>query len=535
MAYALLAGMPPIYGLYASLIPLVIYALLGSSTKVAIGPVAVSALLVVAGISKIAEPGSASYISYVISAGLFIGVVQLFLGLFKFGFLSNFLSRPVIAGFTSAAAVIIIISQLNDALGIPSTAHSIMQKLFDLCGLINEVHWPTLLITASTIILIIIFKKISKKIPGPLIIVVAAIGLSYYLDLENFGINILREVPSGLPAFEIPVISLSYLSILWPTILAVTAIGIVESIGIAKAMESKYRDHKIDANQEILALGLAKIGGAFFQAIPTSASFSRSAINSENGAKTTVAGLFTVVLVVISVLFLTSYIYYLPKAVLAAIILLAVVNLFEWHEAQYLWTTNKKDLVMMLITFISTLVFGIELGVLIGVMLSILLVLYKTSRPHVVELGQIKGTQHYKNLDRFGEASPIDETLIIRFDSQLYYGNASFFKDVINQKILDQDNPVKYVVLDGSQISDIDSTGMHVISELDEDLKSRGIELHLCGAIGPVRDALFLSGLLKEKDKHHISVDIAVNQIKNQELADIKRRLGLSTQTNENL
>lgn len=533
MAYALLAGMPPIYGLYASLIPLVIYAILGSSTKVAVGPVAVSALLVVAGIGQITAPTTELYISYVITAGFLIGILQMLLGLFRFGFLSNFLSRPVIAGFTSAAAVIIIISQLKDALGVWISCYGIKSILLELFAKLSHTHWPTLLITLVTIAVISLFKRISKKIPGPLIVVIVAIALSYYFNFESHGIRIIKDVPKGLPTFMKPTFSMAYLSVLWPTVLAVTAIGIVECIGIAKALESKYRDHKVDADQEILAHGIAKIGGAFFQAMPTSASFSRSAINGENGAKTPISGLFTVLLVMISILFLTGYIYYLPKAVLAAIILMAVANLFEWQEAKFLWTTNKKDLAMLIATFVATLSLGIELGVLIGVILSILLVLYKTSRPHVVELGHIKGTHFYKNLDRFGNAVMIDEVLIVRFDSQLYYGNAGFFKDVINSMIDNKEGHTTYVVLDGSQISDIDSTGMHVLRELDDDLKSRHIELHLCEAIGPVRDALFLSGLLNEQDKHHSSVDIAIKRITNKVEAQAKLNFGISTQTNE--
>jgi len=514
MAYAMLAGVPPIYGLYAGLIPLIIYATFASSTRLSVGPVAVSALLVIAGISQLAEPFSAEYISLVITAGLLIGVMQFLLSIFRMGFIVNFLSHPVISGFTSAAAIIIVISQLGDGLGIniPRLPHS-LETFKHAFTHISEANLISAGLCFGSILLMLIFKKINKSIPGPLIVVVIGILLSYFLDLNKYGVDIIKDVPDGLPHFKIPEFNLSLFERLFPTVLAVTIIGIVESIGIAKALENKHKDHTVKPNQELFALGISKLIGSFFQAIPTSGSFSRSAINSNANGKTVVSSLITALLIGLTLLFFTSLFYYLPKSVLAAIILLAVIGLFDLKEAKYLWRTHKRDFAMMMITFFTTLVFGIEEGVFTGVVLSILLVLYRSSKPQIVELGNIPGTEFYRDCKRFIQAEKVEEALILRFDNQLYFGNTTHFKESINQLVNACKKPIKYLILDASNINEIDSSGLHVLSDLDQDLKANNIDLHLCGAIGPVRDQLKLGNLLNEADKHHMRVHECVNFI----------------------
>lgn len=514
MAYGLLAGVPPIYGLYAALVPLIIYALYASSSKLAVGPVAVSALLIYSGVSQLAEPGSSDYLSYVITAGLLIGLLQVLIATVRFGFLVNFLSHPVIAGFTSAAAVIIIMTQLNDAFGLSmESCKNCLSAFIVFLKELSHIHPITAGLTIGTIVLISVFKKISRKIPGAMLVVVGAIILSKLTDLQGMGVSIIGIIPSGFPRFQLPAMSIDIIRDLAPTVFAVTLIGIIESIGIAKALESKHKDHTVKPNQEFMALGLAKIAGSFLQAIPTSGSFSRSAINSANGARTPVSSIVSALLVGIALVFLTSAFHYLPKAVLAGIILMAVSSLFDIKEAEHLWKTNKKDLAMMVVTFILTLLFGIEEGVIAGVVLSLLMVLYKSSRPNVVELGNIPNSIHFKDLVRYDQAGRIDEMMILRFDHQLYFGNASFFRDRIHRFLKDTDRQIKYLLLDASHIDDIDSTGMHVLKDLDLHMKTLDIELHLCEASGPVRDSLHLSGLLSEAEKHHVSVNGAVESI----------------------
>ena len=513
MAYASLAGMPPIYGLYGGFIPLLLYAFLGTSRQMSIGPVAISALLVLAGVSQLAEPGTAAYISLVITAGLMIGVTQVILSFLRMGFLVNFLSHPVVAGFTSAAAIIIAISQLKDFLGfsIPRFAHP-HETLFYAFEHIAQTNWIAVLLCLSSFALITGFRFINKNIPGALIVVIAGALLSWGMNLQGYGSDIVREVPEGLPTFQLPDLRLETIQKLIPTVLAVTVIGIVESLGIAKMLEAKHQDYVVRPNQELFALGVSKVGGAFFQALPTSGSFTRSAVNNNAGAKTTVSSIITAILIALTLLFLTPLFYYLPKAVLAAIILLAVKSLFDIKEAIHLWHSHKRDFVMMLVTFIATLTLGIELGVLVGVVLSIMTILYRSSRPHVVVLGKIPGTAHYRNIKRFEDAQQPKNIMIMRFDDQLYFANATFFKDTVKQLIRESERSLKYFYLDARSIHDIDSSGLQALREGYRLLQREGIQLCICGAIGPVRDILFKSGFMEElgKENHFMYIHNAL-------------------------
>ena len=517
MAYAFLAGMPPIYGLYGGLIPLFLYGLLGSSRQLSIGPVAISALLVLAGISELAEPGSDHYIQLVITTGLLIGIVQIILGLLRMGFLVNFLSHPVVAGFTSAAAVIIALSQLKDLLGfpIPRFQYSYETVLYAV-EYIDQSNWITILLCFSSIAFILALRRINKKLPGALIVVLLGTIISWLLNLENRGVSIIRDIPKGLPGFMVPELSFETIISLMPTVFTVTIIGIVESIGIAKVLESRHQDHEVRPNQELLALGFSKLGGAFFQSLPTSGSFTRSAINSAAGAKSGMASIVAAVFVMLTLIFLTPLFYFLPKAILAAIILLAVRSLFDYREAIYLWQTHRRDFVMMLVTFVFTLALGIEEGVLVGVILSVLAVLYRSSRPHVAILGKLPGTTYYRNIDRFEEAEQLEDVIIMRFDNQLYFGNAAYFKDVIRALVKDNEPKIKYFFLDAKSMYDIDSSGLRALHEVYRYLSQRGVQLYISGAIGPVRDMLHKSGLLDEigKDHHFMYLNDAIEDYK---------------------
>lgn len=505
MAYAMLAGMPPIYGLYGGLIPLIIYGLLGTSKQLSIGPVAVSALLLLAGIGQLADPGSPEFIGLVILAGLVIGVVQVLLGVLRMGFLVNFLSHPVIIGFTSAAAVIIAVSQLKYLLGfpIPRFAHSYETLVYALQH-IGETHWPTFFICLGGIIVIIMLKKVSRVLPGALLVVILAVILVAVFRLDELGVNIVGNVPKGLPSFEIPGLGIGSVMAVMPTVLTVTIIGIVESMGIAKVLEAKNKDTRVIPNQELLALGFAKVVGAFFQSIPTSGSFTRSAVNDEAGAKTGMASIVTAVIIGLTLLFLTSLFYYLPEAILASIVLVAVKGLFNVQEAASLWHSHKQDFMMMLLTFVLTLALGIEEGVLIGVVFSLIMIIYRASKAHVAVLGRLPNTSYYRNVERFENAVTIKGMLIMRFDAQLFFGNIEYFKTTIFDLIEGADPIPKVFVLDASCIEDIDSSGTHALEEVIDYLRDKGIEFQISGVIGPVRDILQDTGLIEKirKENH---------------------------------
>lgn len=504
MAYALLTGMPPIYGLYGGFIPLLFYAIFGTSRQMSIGPVAISSLLVLAGISQLEDPGSAAYIELVILTGLLVGGAQLLLSFLRMGFLVNFLSHPVLVGFTSAAAVIIGISQLKDLFGfpIPRFSHS-YETLFYALQHLGETNFLSLSFCLGSILLILFLKRLHASIPGPLIATVIGTVLAWALQLENYGLSLVMDVPNGLPAFSSPVMDWDKIVSVLPTVFTVTVICIVESIGIAKVLEAKHQTYEVRPNQELFALGISKLAGAYFQSLVTSGSFSRSAVNDESGAKTGVSSIISALLIALTLLFLTDLVYFLPKAVLAAIILLAIKSLFDLKEAIHLWHTHRRDFWMMMVTFIVTLLLGIGEGVVAGVALSISTVLYRSSRPHLAVLGKLPGTQYYRNIKRFQEAEQSDQVLIIRFDDQLYFGNAAYFKEHIKKLVRQKGPDLRLLIMDASSIHDIDSTGIHALEEIHNYLKDRNIRLNLCGVIGPVRDMLFKVHLIDHFGKEN--------------------------------
>ena len=518
MAYAMLAGMPPIYGLYGGLIPLLLYAILGTSRQMSIGPVAISALLVLAGVSQIAEPMTPEYISLVILTGLLVGLAQMLLGVFRLGFLVNFISHPVIVGFTSAAAIIIAISQLKDLLGIqiPRFSHAYETVKYAFAHF-SETNWTTVILCIGSIISMLILKKINKAIPYALLVVMLGTLLVYFIGEEKMGVNIVGDVPEGLPIFQMPEMTWAKIKILYPTIFTVTIICIVESIAIAKVLQAKHGDYQIRANQELVALGISKIGGAFFQSLPTSGSFTRSAVNNEAGARSGFASIFTAILIALTLVFLTPFFYYLPKAILAAIILLSVKSLFDWKEAKHLWQTHRSDFYMMLTTFIVTLAFGIEEGVLAGVVVSICMVLYRSSKPHIAILGKLPGSINYRNIDRFESAKEPEDILVIRFDDQLYFGNASFFQETIQELINERETKPKMVLLDASSMHDMDSTGFHTLEEMQKYLNDKNITFYISGMIGPVRDFAAKCGIIERmgEQKYFLNIHQGVTHFKN--------------------
>ncbi|MFK7906811.1 MAG: SulP family inorganic anion transporter, partial [Chitinophagales bacterium] len=486
MAYSMLAGLPPIYGLYASTIPLIIYALFGTSRQLAVGPVAMVALLISSGVGGLAELGSAEFISLAILLALMVGIIQFSMGVFRLGFVVNFLSHPVIAGFTSAAALIIGFSQLKHLLGISIPRGKVRETLMNVAQSLDQINMPTLMIGVLAIVILLAIKKINRRIPGPLVVVVLGIAAVLGFNLAEEGVKIVRDVPSGLPVFDIPEWDMVSLKALLPTALTISFVGFMESIAVAKAIQSKHKNYEIVSNQELIGLGLANIFGAFFKAFPTTGGFSRTAVNDQAGAKTGLASIISAVLIVITLLFLTPYFYYLPNAVLAAIIMVAVFGLIDFKEAKHLWQIDKRDFVLFMVTAVGTLILGIEEGILLGAALSILVVIYQVSNPHIAELGKVPGTEQFRNVNRFDNLLQDDEILIVRFDAQLYFANLDYFKEHLQQ--MEAKKPqLKYVILDAKAISSLDSSAVHVLHDLIENYESRDIKLYIANAIGPVR------------------------------------------------
>jgi len=509
MAYAILAGLPPVYGLYASIVPLVIYALFGTSRQLAVGPVAMVSLLIVAGVGNFTEVGSAQFIQLAILTALGVGIVQFLMGVFRMGFLVNFLSHPVLSGFTSAAALIIGASQIKNLTGLElSRTKQVEQIIIETVQRFTEIEPITAAIGIGSIAAIVLIRKWKRTFPSALIVVVVGTLLTALFGLNERGVAIVGDIPTGLPAFSLEFLNLSDVQILIPTILIISLVSYMESIAVAKAIANKH-GYKVDANQELMALGAANIGGSLFQAFPTTGGFSRTAVNDQSGANTTIASIISAAIIALTVLFLTPLFYYLPSAVLAAIIMVAVAGLFDAAEIKYLWKTDRRDLSMLLVTFFATLALGIEEGIAVGVVLSLVLVIYSSTKPHSAELGQLGSTKNFRNINRYEEANREDEILIYRYDSSLYFANVEHFQDSLFSKIEQRGEKLELVILDASAIHSIDSTGVHVLSEVIKDLRQRRIAFFIAGAIGPVRDKLKKCGIQESMGEENFFFDVS--------------------------
>ena len=514
MAYAMIAGLPPIYGLYASTIPLILYAIFGTSRQLAVGPVAMVSLLTAAGIGSLAEGGTETYIALAITLALFVGVIQFVLGAFRLGFLVNFLSHPVISGFTSAAALIIGLSQLKHLLGVDlSRTHHVHEIILQAIERIGEINWTTFAIGMVGIGLIIFVKRVNRSIPGPLLAVVFGILSVWGLGLVDQGVKIVGEVPRGLPSFGLPAFNLGDLQSLIPIALTISLVSFMESIAVAKAIQAKHKNYKVSANQELIALGLANIGGSFFQSYTVTGGFSRTAVNDQSGAKTGLASIISAVLIVLTLLFLTPLFYYLPSAILASVIMVAVFGLIDYKEAIHLWKTNRGDFAMLIVTFLATLGLGIEQGIGVGVILSLAMVIFRTTRPHYAILGKVPGTTFYRNVERFEGLETQDDLLILRFDAQLYFANTNFFQDVLLDEIVKRKEKLKAVLIVAESINYVDSSAMHMLKDLVEDCNANGVTVLFSGIKGPVRDAMRKAHLTEKvgEDCFFMSIQEAVD------------------------
>jgi SulP family sulfate permease len=500
MAYAMIAGLPPVFGLYAALVPQIIYAIMGTSRQLAVGPVAMDSLLVASGLGALALSGIEEYIAMAIFLAVFMGVIQLAFGLLRMGFLVNFLSRPVISGFTSAAAIIIGLSQLKHLLGTEiESSNQIHILLVNAGARIGDTHLLTLGLGLAGILLIRGIKKFTPRLPGALIAVVLGVLIVYVFGLDQDGVRIVGEVPGGLPGFQIPDISADRVSELFPIALALALIAFMEAISVSKAVEEKRGEKTVDASQELIALGASNIVGSLFQSYPTTGGFSRTAVNDQAGAHTGLASLVSSAVVGLTLLFLTPAFYYLPNAVLAAIIMVAVLGLIDLKYPRQLWKNRKDEFALLVLTFGLTLGLGIKEGILLGVLFSLLLLVYRISKPHIAVLGRIRGTNYFKNISRFSEdIEEFEDTLILRFDGQLFFGNKDYFQSQMRKQIARKGPALKYIILNAEAINYIDSSAVFMLRTLIQDLSREGIRFLMAGAIGPTRDILYTSGLIED-------------------------------------
>ena len=518
MAYALLAGLPPQVGLYASIFPLLIYGLLGTSRVLAVGPVAIVSIMVAGSVGAIAEPGTAVYLQTALTLALLVGLIQAIMGFFRLGFVVNFLSHPVLAGFTSAAAIVIGFSQVKNLLGISMPGLDFINTVSYTSSHLTETNMTTFVIGLAGIIILVYFKYAlggqlkrlgvpsNIRVPitksGPLIIVFLGTLAVLLLGLnESANVKVVGDVPAGLPPLTTPSLDLSLWRALLPTALAISFVGFMESFSVAKSLASKKRQ-KVESDQELVALGVANIGASFTGGFPITGGFSRSVVNYEAGANTGLASIITAVLMALAVIFLTPLFYFLPQALLAAIILVAVIGLIDIKTFRHVWAYNKADGVSMIITFFAVLAIGIEMGILVGVAATILLFIWRSSRPHVAVVGRMGDSQVYRNVLRH-DVETCPHVVAIRVDESLYFANTKYLEDTILEQIAD--NPqVNHLVLIATAVNFIDASALETLETLQTELHDSGVELHLAGIKGPVMDRLKQIGFVDHFGEEYI-------------------------------
>ncbi len=500
MAYAMIAGLPPVYGLYAALLPQVVYAVFGTSRQLAVGPVAMDSLLVAAGISTMAVAGTEEYITLALLLALMMGLIQLVFGLARLGFLVNFLSKPVISGFTSAAALIIGLSQLKHLVGVDlGRSDSVFMILYRAFQNFGEINWITVSIGLAGIVIIKGIKKLNKTIPSALVVVVFGILLVYLGQLQQFQVKIVEAIPSGLPGLHLPTWNPSRLYDLFPVALTLALIAFMEAISVAKALQARHAgEYEIRPSQEMIALGMSNIVGSLFGSYPTTGGFSRSAVNDQAGARTNLAALVSAGLIGLTLLFLTPLFYYLPNAVLASIIMVAVFGLIDVKYPRYLWKVQKQDFLMLLTTFLATLLLGIMQGIGVGVVLSLVLLISRTAQPHFAVLGKLRASEEYRNVNRFEEVQVRADILVIRYDAPLFYANINHFVQTVREEVTRKGDTLKLFVLNGESIHFMDTTALYEFSQLINELSQQEIKVYLAGLIGPVRDLLTKAGFIQQ-------------------------------------
>lgn len=515
MAYAVLAGMPPIYGLYAGLVPLLIYPLFGSCRHLATGPAAIDMLVIAAGVGMLATQSSSGYIELVVLATGIVALLQIGMATLRLGFLANLLSRPVIAGFATAASLIIMASQLGSFLGIDlARSQYLHHVLMEAAERIGEVHWISLAIGVGSAVAIVGLRSWKSIFPSELAVIVGATLAVWLFDLEARGVATVGDVPGGLPVFAIPSFGFDDLRRLLPTAITLALIQFMSVVSLGRIFASRHR-YAVDANRELMAVGTANVVGSLFQSLPVSGSFSRTAVNEQAGARTPLSNVVAAAVVGLALVFLTPLFHDIPMAALAAVIMVAAVNLLDLPELRYLFRTKRVDGWISVFTFVSTLVLGVREGLLLGIGAAIIAVVYRQSRPYVAELGHLSSTRSFKNLERFAKAYPIEGLMILRIEAGFSFFNAQFLKEYILEKAAEGN--VRAVVLDAGSINDMDTTAIEAVEEVAETLEEQGIEMHFAGLTGPVRDVMSRAGLGEAlgPKRFHITPHRAVRYILN--------------------
>ena len=511
LAYAMLAGLPPVVGLYASILPLLAYAVFGTSRTLAVGPVAVVSLMTASAVGAVAAPGTAEYWEAAVTLAALSGVMLVVLGLLRLGFLANLLSHPVISGFISASGVLIATSQLKHILGVRAGGETWPEMLGELAGSLGTINIATLAIgVPATVFLFWVRKGLKPALQrlgmapraadmtakaGPVVAVAVTILAVIGFGLEARGVSIVGAIPQGLPPFALPSTELALIEALWVPALLISVIGFVESVSVAQTLAAKRRQ-RIAPDQELIGLGASNIASAFSGGYPVTGGFARSVVNFDAGAQTPAAGAYTAVGIALASLFLTPLLFHLPNATLAATIIVAVLSLVDLKTPGRLWRYSKADFAAHAATIAITLVAGVELGVIAGVAVGLLLYLWRASRPHAAIVGRVPGTEHFRNVDRH-KVLTLPHLLSIRIDESLTYLNARWLEEYVLEQVAERP-ALRHVILMCSAVNAIDASGLESVEAINHRLADAGVKLHLSEVKGPVMDRLKRTHFLEE-------------------------------------
>jgi len=538
LAYALLAGLPAEIGLYSSILPLVFYALFGTSTTLSVGPVAVASLMTASALASVAAQGTADYLSAaVVLAGL-SGLILFISGVFRLGFIASFLSHSVVSAFISASAIVIALTQIRHITGARFDDESLFGMFKALTSSGVEVNISTTLIGLSVLTYLwlirsrgeslLVYLGVSDKTANlvvksaPVLAVILTIAVTAIYSLDASGVAIVGEIPQGLPRIGLPIISIELVKTLFVPACLISIIGFVESISVGRTLGAKKRE-RIDENQELIGLGTANLASSFSGGFPVTGGFSRSVVNFDAGAVTQASSIFAAIFIALASVFLTPYLYSLPKATLAATIIVAVLGLVDLSVIRKTWAYSKSDWLAVILTLSMTLIFGVEIGVSCGVLISLCLHLYRTSRPHIAEVGLVDGTEHFRNVARY-KVTTLPDILSLRVDESLFFANASALEEKVLSEIFSRDE-ISHVVLVFSAVNEVDYSALEVLELLNNQLYEQGICLHLSEVKGPVLDKLRATEFLA-----HLSGYIYLTQFS--AFKDIASRLGESQSVN---
>ncbi|MCP5032631.1 MAG: solute carrier 26 family protein [Actinomycetia bacterium] len=526
MAYALLAGLPPAIGLYAATVPVIVYALFGTSRQLAVGPVAIVSLMTASALAPLVTEGSAGYVSAAALLALMVGAVHLVLGVGRLGYLVNLLSHSVLVGFTAAAAIIIGFSQARHLLGISiERKDHFYQTVLAVWKGVGETNGFTLTVGLVSLATLFGLKSLRPRVPGALVVVIGSILVVELFGLEARGVNVVGDIPDSLPAFGLPDFDGSLMGSLAMAAFVITLVGFMQSVAVAKVY-ARRNHYEVEPNRELIGLGAANVASGLFGGYPVTGGLSRTAVNVTAGAKTPLASIVTALIVIVTIAFFTPLLSSLPSAALGAIIVMAVVGLVDVAEMRHIARVKKSDLVGLGVAFVATLALGIEIGIIVAVVASVLVVFARMSMPHSAVLGHVKGTTSFRNVDRFPEVTTLRGMTVVRVDAAVSFVNAANVKKLLlaHADEVATTEP-RVLILDASGINDIDATGAEMLRELLGELEERSVALHLSDVKGPVRDVLHRAGLWDLiRTRVHTSTNDAVEAITGRRSAPIDHR-----------